>query len=339
MANTRYTYIDLLNIIACMGVVFLHSTNMYIFDYSGDINLPCIFSLFIFSVLLWPVDVFFMISGSTLIKESSTFSSGSMVQFYKNRVKRILIPLLVWNLLYGIKFWIWKDNMSQFNICEALKRFIELGYNPHFWFFIPLIVIYISMPFIASFAINASKKELQFFLILGFVLIAIIEPILEYLHIETFGDLFPFGCQYIIFAIAGYYISNYNIGIKGRRVLYCLAVASALILFFAGIYVAEHRQSTYILHSYTFAPCVLTALGMFTFVRNLNFGRINTDFIRKWSSLSFGIYLCQAMFFTMTNKVPFPIGNHPAILFPTVYLLCLISVSIIKKIPILNKIV
>ena len=135
------------------------------------------------------------------------------------------------------------------------------------------------------------------------------------------------------------YILNYNIGIKGRRVLYCLAVASALILFFAGIYVAEHRQSTYILHSYTFAPCVLTALGMFTFVRNLNFGRINTDFIRKWSSLSFGIYLCQAMFFTMTNKVPFPIGNHPAILFPTVYLLCLISVSIIKKIPILNKIV
>lgn len=337
--GTRYPYIDLLNILACIGVVMLHSTTAFVHGYSGNINTACVLGIFTHSFILWPVDVFFMISGATLINESTEFKRGNACQFYKKRIKRILVPLLIWNLLYGIKYWIWKDYLNHFNAVDALRQFITFDYNPTFWFFIPLLIIYISLPFISTFALNASNKELKLFLILGFFLISLVEPLFESLHLDVLYNLFPWGSKYILFAIAGYYISEYNIEAKYRKIIYSFAILSAIFLFVSGIYVSINHLDVPLLFSYTFAPCALTALGVFSLIRNVNLDRANAGFLKKWSSFSFGIYLCQAMFFTMTNKVPFPIGSHPAILFPTVYLLCLVSVSIIKKIPILNKIV
>lgn len=72
----RIVWIDILNIIACMGVVLLHSTNTELHNFKGEISLNWCLGLFTHSFFLWPVDVFFMLSGYTLIHKSLLVSGG-----------------------------------------------------------------------------------------------------------------------------------------------------------------------------------------------------------------------------------------------------------------------
>lgn len=70
MEKERLIWIDVLNIVACTGVLLLHCTNGQVHGFSGTPSLNWYIGLTTHSFFLWPVDVFFMISGFTLIRTS-----------------------------------------------------------------------------------------------------------------------------------------------------------------------------------------------------------------------------------------------------------------------------
>lgn len=70
MENKRLVWIDVLNIVACAGVLLLHCTNGQVHGFSGTPSLDWYIGLTTHSFFLWPVDVFFMISGFTLVRIS-----------------------------------------------------------------------------------------------------------------------------------------------------------------------------------------------------------------------------------------------------------------------------
>ena len=55
-----------------------------------------------------------------------------------------------------------KDNEIE-PIGILIKKFCLLEYNGFMWFFVPLLLIYISIPFFAVFVINSNKNLLRFF--------------------------------------------------------------------------------------------------------------------------------------------------------------------------------
>lgn len=65
--NKRLVWVDALNILACAGVLLLHSTNGPVHGFDGNISFNWLLGLFTHSFFLWPVDVFFMLSGATMI--------------------------------------------------------------------------------------------------------------------------------------------------------------------------------------------------------------------------------------------------------------------------------
>ena len=67
MENKRLVWIDVLNIVACAGVLLLHCTNGQVHGFSGTPSLDWYIGLTTHSFFLWPVNVFFMISGFTLV--------------------------------------------------------------------------------------------------------------------------------------------------------------------------------------------------------------------------------------------------------------------------------
>lgn len=73
--SKRILWIDMLNVFACMSVLLLHSTNSEIHHFSGHISFNWILGLFTHSFFVWAVNVFFMLSGFTLIR-ASLFNSG-----------------------------------------------------------------------------------------------------------------------------------------------------------------------------------------------------------------------------------------------------------------------
>lgn len=62
----RLVWIDVLNIVACAGVLLLHCTNAQVHGFSGTPSADWFIGLTTHSFFLWPVNVFFMISGFTL---------------------------------------------------------------------------------------------------------------------------------------------------------------------------------------------------------------------------------------------------------------------------------
>lgn len=70
MEKERLVWIDVLNIVACAGVLLLHCTNGQVHGFSGTPSVDWYIGLTTHSFFLWPVDVFFMISGFTLVRAS-----------------------------------------------------------------------------------------------------------------------------------------------------------------------------------------------------------------------------------------------------------------------------
>lgn len=68
--KNRIVWVDALNIVACAGVLLLHCTNGQVHGFSGSPSVDWYIGLFTHSVFLWPVNVFFMLSGYTLIRKS-----------------------------------------------------------------------------------------------------------------------------------------------------------------------------------------------------------------------------------------------------------------------------
>lgn len=74
--KNRILWIDILNVIACMGVLLLHSTNAELHHFGGEISFNWCLGLLTHSFFLWPVDVFFMLSGYTLMRRTILNSGG-----------------------------------------------------------------------------------------------------------------------------------------------------------------------------------------------------------------------------------------------------------------------
>ena len=76
MKPKRYLWVDVLNIIACAGVLLLHCTNQEVYHFSGVFSFNWYIGLLTHSFVLWPVNVFFMLSGFTLIRQDSLTLGG-----------------------------------------------------------------------------------------------------------------------------------------------------------------------------------------------------------------------------------------------------------------------
>ena len=274
MEKKRLVWIDILNIVACAGVLLLHCTNGQVHGFSGTPSLNWYIGLTTHSFFLWPVDVFFMISGFTLIRNSTLTDNnnpkGRIKRFYNRRLKRLAIPLLAWNVLYMALYFLRThiDGTDLLPINELFIKFCLFDYNGFMWFFVPLILIYLSLPFFAVFVINSDRRLLRLFLFLGLIL-GCIPPLSETFTTRSgLSDIYIMGSRFLYFIVAGYYIGNFDISSKTRKRLYIGSLASAIIIFFGTmcltLYYPEHYS--YFL-SYTNIPCSITAMGVFTFFK------------------------------------------------------------------------
>lgn len=89
----RYDFIDYLNILACLCVIFMHCNGIvHSFEYSRAWKE----SMFVEAAAYWAVPVFFMISGATLMGYRDKYSTGT---FFKKRVLKTVFPFIAWVLI------------------------------------------------------------------------------------------------------------------------------------------------------------------------------------------------------------------------------------------------
>jgi surface polysaccharide O-acyltransferase-like enzyme len=125
--SKRYVYFDILNILACISVVFLHM-NGIVHGYSESRSWK---TALIFEVICyWAVPIFIMLSGATLLKYRERYDTKT---FFKRRFIKVLVPWVIWSLILFI------IDTKSLNIFQYIKDFIYCKIEGVYWFF-PLIL-------------------------------------------------------------------------------------------------------------------------------------------------------------------------------------------------------
>lgn len=155
----RMLYIDILNVVSCLAVVFLHTNEMFwAFSYepywiSANI-IECVF--------YYAVPVFFMITGTTLIDYRKKYNTK---EFFCKRISKTIIPFLIWSIIAVFYYKIMKKtNLTTDSLNAILDGIINTKYVPIYWYFISLIPVYLSIP-VLSLIPDEQKKSAYFYIL------------------------------------------------------------------------------------------------------------------------------------------------------------------------------
>lgn len=227
--NKRIIWLDFVKFIAISMMIAVHCTDNVTPTERSEAwyNL---WGSFYGSFMRPAIPLFVMVTGALLlpVKNISTF--------YTKRLTRLVIPFIVWSVLYNLFPWItgllglsptiindffaWVEPDQSFS--GALHNILMIPFNfsmlaVQMWYVYLLIGLYLYMPFFSAWVKQASVKEQKIFLTLWFISLFI--PYLrEYLTKDLWGTCSwnEFGLLYYFagfngYLLLGYYIKNNDI--------------------------------------------------------------------------------------------------------------------------------
>lgn len=141
MSKKRIVAFDILNVIACVAVVFLHQ-NSAVHTFKNCSG--WFIALFFECIFYFAVPVFFMLSGANLMRFDDRYG---IREFFKKRFKRTLVPFILWSIIWlGIVIADGNISIKELSLLYIFDGIINTKFQPIYWFFIPLFMIYLMMP-------------------------------------------------------------------------------------------------------------------------------------------------------------------------------------------------
>lgn len=338
--NVRVVYFDILNIIACLAVVFLHC-NAGVHGFSNTrLWKEC---LIIEVICYFAVPIFIMISGATLLKYRERYTTK---QFFLKRVVKVVIPWIIWSLIvYIIK------NKS-FNMIDFTNAFMNTSIETIYWFFPLILYLYCLIPILSILTEKQEHRKTMWYIV-GFIFIfqSLLQPVCKMLDFKFPNVLNYMVGQnaYIIYILLGYLLSTMKLDKKKKIVIYILAIMALAIRYFYTMFASiESGVLNKDSWGYTAFTGLFPSVALFVFIKDINwekiFGklRINTKLISNLAGCSFGVYLMHLLIRSrLLNLFNINTASYfQRLLFPVLlYALCVVIVLIIKKIPVVKKIV
>lgn len=344
----RLTYIDLTNIIAIFLVLLIHSS-----WYSVNSALG-IFDNIIRGIAAIAVFLFLMNSGATLIDYRNKYSTKT---FINKRIKRVFFPLLLWSVIfYFVDFFVKTPlpdvnyKITKLSFDSFIKAFFTEQINGAFWFFYLIIALYAVTPIISVLCKNHLNVLfyivcLDFTINFGFMYLNN-----NWLHWNvTTYVLASTANSYIGFYVMGYLIKIGYFNQIHTRWLMILGVVSLIIIIIIAFFRFQIKNPLiYNLGEYSGPLNFFYTIGFYIVIKRMveNHHIFENSKVQKWlavlSSLSLGIYILHPFFLKLFMKITHTqFGSWIDILCMPIfaYVLCGITVYLIKKVPLLKNII
>ena len=330
MRKYRNINLDLLKVLACVGVVLLHTT-MGGFKETGSWNLLT----YLYYLGTYSIPLFFMVNGYLLLgKREITYS------YILQKVKWILITVSSWTFIV----WLFKRDFTENLIKKIVGSLIQKGYFFQFWFFGAVILIYICLPILKKF-LNSKRSYLYILsvlLVIGLIFelanIVLQMPIQTYV-IQTFR-LWTWFFYYVL----GGYIAQFTMKeLKSRFknwmkiVSILLFLISPLILFFIAK-TAYHNLFAEYFYDTLFVK--VSTLGIFLTILTLTLNEKRNEWIVSLSNQTMGVFIIHTYIMKVWEKL-FGFSFVGSYLLFVIFTLSVsfIIVGMLMKIPYFNRIV
>lgn len=287
MADKRIVSYDILNVMACIAVVYLHQNGaVHKFSYCPG----WFFALGVECLCYFAVPVFFMLTGASLMRYDERYSDR---EFFRRRLKRTLIPFLLWSAIWF--FIVLKQNgydITDISVVDVFNGIINTEYQPVYWFFIPLFIMYSLLPLMVK--AKDDLRLIRYLIILFFVLASCYTLYCKL----TSSEANPFIANAIfgpmLYLLAGYYMSR---EVFSRNLFYgiiILAILSLIIRYFITCQLSINEGETNrVLFGYYLPTSVFPSFAVFLAITR---GRYNikpkkAKFLTKLATCSLGVYL------------------------------------------------
>ena len=335
--NRRTLYFDILNIISCISVIFLHHNGL-VHKYTANLRGPWSQALLVEVFCFFAVPIFLMISGSTLMDYRKRYDTRT---FFKKRLTRVLTPFIIWSVItFFIAILKGKYVIESLSFSKVWNIFMTSDMMSIYWFFPVIISIYFAMPILSLLTEQTNRKWLWYMFFMGFITYSILPPLCKLSGIY-FNDsyTFPLTAGFIIFPILGYLLSTEKIKRKWLITLTFVSIGSLALRYAVTYFLTLQDGSTnYLLGSYLYFTGLLPAATIFLLAKQINWNKYikgrNINIISAISSCSLGIYLVHVIVMDLEIKV-LNMKETQFLwrtLMPIVtYLMCLIIVWLFKK--------
>jgi surface polysaccharide O-acyltransferase-like enzyme len=302
--NNRSYWLDALRVFAALAVVLLHVSASLVTTNGETRGLDWWLGNIGDGLMRWCVPVFVMITGSLMLAKPAT---ESLLRFYRRRLHRVLIPLVVWSLVYIL---VSAYSAGKFD-AEAIGRSIFTGtVYFHLWYLYMLLGLYLVVPFVQRLVWKCTRRQLGRLTAISLVLSIVYNYILPGIvgSEPIFLTTFP---PYIAYLMAGYYIGSAAKPVIRPKTAAALAVGSGLaIVIFTGMLAETLGSRAWgIMYSYHNPLVILMSLCLFSLAKD-TLGEGNSDESRssrlllRIAPLTLGIYVIHPLFLFIAWHIP-----------------------------------
>ena len=347
MTRRHIDYFDFLRVIAVFAVIVIHITSIGIYYYDIESSVWKASTL-VNCISHWAVPIFFMISGALFLSPQRELS---LKKLYSKNIKRIVICIVVWGFFYSLLDQYIYASLSLKSVLIAVYGIFTDNTGYHLWFLYTLVMLYIAVPLFRIITGNASKRMLQYALIMWVLFSLLVGQINGFAKDFEFSEeLLPYS-PYVIasyggYFLGGYYFTEYPLKGKAKSICYALSVASIVAIIAIKIIFRNLLSIT------TFTPemsmgilSCLIAVGVFTLAQNIRLSDLWKKIFGFIGKYTFGIYLTHVFFisvvFHMFNlKFDYCQPLLAIIISSTaMFVISLLTSWLMSKIPLLRKLV
>lgn len=353
MNKKRITWIELLRIVACIGVIGIHVASQYFRDIPLDSSAWKV-SNFYHGINRFAVSVFFMISGMLYLDSKRKWS---LKKLWTKNIFQLVILYVFWQIFYAVYVTVMegKTAIGSVSFLKKILIFCSSSYF-HLWYLPTLAGILTVTPLLWEIVNCERGKKWEEYLILLFLFIKIIPytvncfsfPQKEYV-MNIVNTLRPgLIINYAGYFVLGHYLSHYEIPEKLEYLTYVFGVILLGTAILLGQYMSPQRGTALQDYYENFSLAVFFwGSTVFLFFKNhvskIQWTEKQETVICKFGSYTLGIYLIHAFFRDILHRAgvdSMMIGNTfiaiPMVMV-CIFVLSCIAVMLIKKIPVLGK--
>lgn len=289
--KTREKNLDVLRVLAAFMVILLHVSAVYVIENIDQPNLYFTIGNFFDSISRVGVPIFVMLSGAFILDNDG---NKDYKKFYKKMFLNIIIPTLIWSLLYFF-YSITKELLAgilighQVNYFIHIKNWINGAPFSHLWYMYMVVGLYIVAPVLIRIKTEIGEKstfKLGIYLTFLGVIIRLTSNLFWLINF----------IPYLGYFILGYSLRKYYTLHKKKPFKYLLGwIVSSLCVFgvteiiVRGNYLIEKNLYFY----GTLSPFVIIG-ALFLFIAFLNMQDLDDIYIDNLAKHTFNIYLIHA---------------------------------------------
>lgn len=339
--KNRVYYIDRLRVLACLAVVMIHVSSLYMANVSNDFNF--FVANFFDGLSRSGVPIFVMISGALLLDEEHDTSISKMF----GRIKKLLCKFIIWSIIYSIIYNVFfcMIRNEQIKIYNIIYDIIVGHY--HLWFIYMLIGLYLIIPLLKLWIKKENKKEIRYFIILSFVFAFLLPQIIMLIN-KLYGTFIigeaiekafnvKYVCGYTMYFILGWYINNFELK---KKYIYMLGISGIVCTILGNYFLALVTCDNSIMFDNFNVNILFQSILIFYMVKNNpNKGRFSVrKHITKLSDRSLGIYFIHVIIVDILYMVSSRLGICNSLVGCIIIFVGTVSISsfiigIIKKSP------